>query len=204
MQVLAAPPALPDAEVFLLVQILNGAWGAFFPATPALLAGRLASRQLFVVGRGEANPAELAYVRATYGLEPVDGVIPLGILETIDADTGGDPARVPVPYAALTTAGRWREPLAHADTLVFVDLTTATSRQRSGLGRDLVAFALGQRAPHHRHVYTYTPDVPALREWHRKRGARETGVVLKGARPGHSVPDVALMDYSAATPADVA
>lgn len=46
---------------------------------------------------------------------------------------------------------------------------------------------------------------PALPEddWHVRRGACETGVVLEGARPGHAVPDVALMDYSAAMPQDV-
>ena len=76
MQLLASPSKLPEDEIFLLVQILNGAWGAFFRATPALLSRRLASGQLFLLARGEAAPEELEYVHATYGLTPNDGVIP--------------------------------------------------------------------------------------------------------------------------------
>ena len=192
-----AGPDASDADVALLTAILNGAWGAFFTATPAMLRARLASGHLFVVVRDAGTPEELDYVRRTYALEPPGGSIPIGLLETIDAVTGGDAARVPSPYAVLTAGGAWRPPLPAADTLVFVDLTTAASRQRSGIGRDVVQFALEQRAPHHRHVFTFTPNVPAIVAWHVKRGARESGVVLAGARPGHDVPDVHVMDYSA-------
>lgn len=195
------PLAGPD--VFLLAQILNGAWGAFFTVTPEALARRLASGHLFVLARDAATPEETAYVRATYGLEPPGGQLPIGLLETIDAVTGGDARRVPSPFARLTEDGAWRPPLPAADTLVFVDLTTAASRRQSGIGRDIVRFALSRRRPQHAHVYTFTPNVEAIVSWHLKRGATHSGALLPGARPGYAQPDVAVMDYSRATPESV-
>lgn len=191
------------SDVFLLVQILNGAWGRFHTTDPDQLARRFASGQLFVVVRDAATPDELSYIRTTYGIDPPDGTIPIGLLETIDAATQGDARRVPIPFSRLTDSGAWRAPLVHADTLVFVDLTTATSRQKSGIGRDVVRFALSRRKPHHAHVFTFTPDIEAIVHWHLKRGATHSGVLLPGARPGHSQPDVAVMDYSRATPESV-
>lgn len=203
MQLLAIDTPPCDSDVFLLAQILNGAWGGFHTVTPAQLARRFASGQLFVVVRDRATSEELDYIRATYGIDPPDGTIPIGLLETIDAVTAGDARRIPVPFAHLTAGGAWRAPLAGADSLVFVDLTTATSRQRSGIGRDIVRFALTQRKPHHAHVFTFTPNVDAIIDWHVKRGAERSGVILPEARPGHSRPDVAVMDYSRATPESV-
>jgi hypothetical protein len=192
-----------DADLFLLAQILNGAWGRFHTTTPAELARRFASGQLFIVVRDRATPEELDYIRANYGIDPPDATIPIGLLETIDAVTAGDPRKIPTPFAHLTAGGAWRAPLYNADTLVFVDLTTATSRQKSGIGRDIVRFALTCRKPHHVHVFTFTPNVDAIVAWHLKRGAARSGVILANARPGHSEPDVAVMDYSAATPDSV-
>lgn len=193
---LSVNPALSDTDAALVAHILNGAWGTLFQATPAIVRARLASGQMFVIARDHASPEEAAYVRDTYHHALEDGRIPIAVLETIDAKTGGDPARVPSPYDVLTAQGRWRAPLADGDTLVFVDLTTATSRQRSGAGAQVLRHALEKRK--HRWVYTFTPDVEAIRGWHIKQGARATGVTLKGARPGHATPDVQLMDYSSA------
>ena len=203
MELFPATPDLPAADLYLLVQILNGAWGDLVEATPDLLRKRFESGQLFVVVRDAGTQPELDFIRATYQLEILDGRIPIGLLETIDAVTAGDASRVPSPYALLTAGGAWRAPLADADTLVFVDLTTAISRQRSGIGRDIVRYGLSQRKAHHRHAFTFTPHVPATMAWHEKRGARASGVVLPGARPGHSVPDVHVMDYSTVTPEQV-
>lgn len=203
MELTAIEGRATDTDVALLVHILNGAWGRFHAVDAAQLARRFASGHLFVVVRDRASREELEYVRATYGLEPPDGTIPIGLLETIDAITAGDARRVPVPFARLTDGGGWRAPLARADTLIFVDLTTATSRQKSGIGRDIVRFALGRRKPHHKHIFTFTPNVDAIVQWHLKRGAAHSGVLLPGARPGHAQPDVAVMDYSRATPESV-
>jgi hypothetical protein len=203
MELSAASSKMREEDVFLLAQTLNGAWGQFIRATPFGLRSRIESGHLFVVARDRATPDELSYIRATYGLAPDDGLIPIGLLETIDAVTGGDARQVPPTYAALTSAGAWRRPLPAADTQVFVDLTTATSRRQSGIGRDIVRFALAHRDRRHRHVFTFTPNVDAIVRWHLGRGARHSGVVLPAARPGHSQPDVALMDYSHARPEDV-
>lgn len=193
---LSVNPALTDTDAALLAHILNGAWGTLFHATPAIVRARMSSGQLFVVAHDQATPEEAAYVRDTYHHELPDNRIPIALLETIDTRTGGDPARVPHPYELLTCGGVWRAPLSNADTLVFVDLTTATSRQGSGAGSAVLRHALAHRQ--HRHVFTFTPDVEATRNWHLKHGARATGVRFANARPGHPTPDVQLMDYSSA------
>lgn len=187
---------IPQADLRLLCHILNAAWGDMTTVTPAQLETRFQSGQLFLAGRDHGRLEELEYIRSTYGIEPPSGWIPLGLVETIDALTGGDPSRLPRTWSRLTSQGDWRLPRTDADTLVLVDLTVAASRRGSGLGELLLTEALRRRRPELKYVFTYSPHDPAVLHWHEHRGALPSGVVFKDARPGHAVTDVTLMDYT--------
>src|SRR3989344_5187710 len=49
---------------------------------------------------------------------------------------------------------------------------------------------------HYSFIWTYTPDIPGVKRWHEKLGARDSGYRIVNARPGFSQPDVNMMDYS--------
>ncbi|MBI4152674.1 hypothetical protein HY495_03110 [Candidatus Woesearchaeota archaeon] len=197
-------PELHPFHYPIVSAMLNEVWTQT-KATPEIMYERVRSGQLFVVGYDNPKQEELKYDRPS--LAGHQNKIPVAFLETIDLYTGGNMDCVPKSYAALTNDGHWRMPLKNADTLILVDATVLPTRRGekgNNEAQELIraarsmidAYQLISPFDGYPFIWTYTPDIPGVKRWHEKLGARDSGYKIINARPGFSQPDVNLMDYS--------
>ena len=189
--------ALHPACYPLVSAMLNQVWTQT-TATSQIMLERLGSGQLFVVGYDLPKPEEQEYAQELAGRLTK---IPVAFLETIDLYTGGNMDRVPKSYTELTNDGHWRKPLENADTLILVDATVLPTRRGekgNNEAQEWIKAAKRQISSldHYSFIWTYTPDIPGVKRWHEKLGARDSGYRIVNARPGFSQPDVNMMDYS--------
>lgn len=192
-----------EADLPILSILLNAAWGSLLRHDLPVLRARFASGQLFVVARDHPTPAERHHLKHAHRLIVHESaLIPLGILETIDLQTSGDPCHISRTYHSMTENGRWRTSRPDSDTLILVDLTVAESRRSEGIAGQLLRGGLLVRPPNLIHAMTYSPARPEVVAWHEHHGATSTGFRINGARPGHDPPDVIVMRYPSRAPSD--
>ncbi|MBW2963974.1 hypothetical protein KY363_00805 [Candidatus Woesearchaeota archaeon] len=184
-----------DDDVGLLADILNKSWNTGI--TEEMMRMRLDSGSLFIIGYDRMTDHDRIILRSDYRIDCQDRMYPIGILQTVDINTGGDLDKVPKTYDELTCGGLWK-PYTFGDTMILADITMIFSRRgnKHREARTMVTFAKNIAAALHKHVYTYTPDIEAVKDWHISNGARDTGYKIKCARPDYSQPDVNLMEYS--------
>ncbi len=48
----------------------------------------------------------------------------------------------------------------------------------------------------YKHIWTYTPNIGKVKEWHKKLGATDTWYIIPNARPLFHARDVNVMNYS--------
>jgi|GEM_PF-4523327 len=182
----------------ILAGIVNNVWKSQIECTPEMMRRRLDSGSLFVIAYDFPTQSEAQYIREEHHIEAYDERIPIGILETIALKTGGDYNKVPNTYEKLTRNGLWTAPQKDSDTAILVDITLIETRRRNsgGEGKILIKAAKVMIPEDLNFIWTYTPNIQNLKDWHKSMGAIETGHVITSARPRYFLPDVMLMDYS--------
>lgn len=189
---------VPREHDVILTSMLNNAWGSGI-AVSDTMRSRLESGQLFVLAYDYPTDSDREYLGRELGIVLGCEKIPVGILETIDLKTGGDYSAVPKDYHSLTNDGEWRKPSPDSDTTILVDVTVLASRRGSPKkeAQSIVHAArtlLGESRCGY--IWSYTPDIAAVKRWHEGLGAKDSEFVIPDARPWYRVPDVNMMDYS--------
>lgn len=160
------------------------------------MSKRINSGSLFIIAKDSATEADREYIKKELGLSINNETIPVGITETIDIKTEGDYNRIPKSHDELTNHGLWISPLPDSDTLILADVTLLSTRKGRGLGKLLMEHALKLIAQtSYQHIWTYTPNIEKIKEWHKQLGAMDTGYVIPNARPQFAYPDVNVMRY---------
>ncbi len=192
-----------EEDFSVLAAMLNEEWENMIRISPQDLKSRLANAQKqIVVAYSKITKEDIDYVSAKYGLTYSNKMIPVAIAETRSIFTGGDLGRIPKNYFDLTNKGVWAASNESDDTVIAVDITTLPTRKGdkgNGEATRLMKHILGHVAYNCnaiKHIFTYTPDIQGLINWHIKLGAVDTGYKIYGARPGYGTPDVNVMDYS--------
>lgn len=181
-------------EAGLLVDMLNRTWNT--GTTMGQFRERAVSGSpLFVA---DDMLAEKDVFCMSYPLLCSGKVMPVGLVETLAIRTGGIYENVPRDYRSLTNGGWWNKITGEEDTLLFVDVTTLETRRGTGLGNELMQYALRwtRKNKDYRYLWTYTPNIDKVIKWHESLGAKNTGCVIKDARPQFNVHDVVIMEYS--------
>ncbi|MBI2666022.1 hypothetical protein HYX13_00255 [Candidatus Woesearchaeota archaeon] len=191
---------IPAEDNLLLTLIVNSAWKELIETDQEMMGKRLNSGNLFLAAYDLATDDDLIYGVEKGIFPPTTTPIPVGLLETIAIKTHGFYENVPKDYFSLTQNGLWQEVPKDADTLIMVDVTglpTRTGKKSKGEVKTIITHAknLLSELPY-RHVWTFTPDIEAVRKWHESMGAIDTQYKIPCARPGWKVPAVNLMDYS--------
>ena len=183
---------IPPEHYGILAAILNPSWGWLFEATPEIIGKRLQSGHPFVVAYDEKQPDEKM---EGVDLSHYDGQkIPIVSLETVALRTEGNYENVPKDYFSLTNGGLWAPSPENPDTVVMVDLTSNPSRWRvTREVRALIDFTKRLLSGETRyelpfnpedieHIWTYSPDRPAVIRMHTDNGAKDTGFTINNSR----------------------
>ncbi|PIN70600.1 hypothetical protein COV93_00795 [Candidatus Woesearchaeota archaeon CG11_big_fil_rev_8_21_14_0_20_43_8] len=192
----------------ILAGMLNTAWGSFVTATPDIMKIRLSSGAEFFFVYDNATNDDADFIQQNYGgVVCVDERIPVAILETIGLKTDFVYDNVPKSYDLLTDNGLWKAPEMDADTIILVDITalpTRLAKHVKGLGgtpkdeaRKLVGYAHShiEKNTSYDAIWTFTPNIDAVKRWHESNGASDTKYLISSARPGFKVQSVNMMSY---------
>ena len=183
---------VPPEHYEILAAIVNNAWGWLFEATPEIIERRLKSGHPFVAAYGQKLPNEQI---EGVDLGHYDGQkIPIVFLETVALRTDGRYENVPKNYFSLTNGGLWAPVPQNPDTVIMVDLTSIPSRtgvaqeigSLIGYTKRLLAGQTDYQLPFDpngiNHIWTYSPDRPAVVKMHTDNGATDTRFVILNSR----------------------
>ncbi|MBU0470246.1 MAG: hypothetical protein KKA62_05795 [Nanoarchaeota archaeon] len=152
-------------DLELLTELWNSRWEPN-KVSPNLMKRRITSGETIIVG--------------------YEGKIPKALLETVlifyDTITIPEDAT----FDHLTNNGTWANlpyRTGKNEILLLVDV----SAEGKGNGAELITKSLDYLAQHTslEHIFTVTPEVLKIRQWHHSLGAEETDFVVQKARPGY-------------------
>lgn len=192
-------PDMPHEDFVSFVDIINREWGEFHRLEGCSFFERLSSGGVFIGAYHNDKPAGIL---ETIGLE-------LDYSRNQIQDNPKSVARnlcSQVPsYDDLTDFGDWKSHPKYANTLILVDITKNQDVKNRSIAPGIVDYgkALLLRNPvnrpkaleHIKSILTFTPNIEAVKRWHKKQWAFDTEFVLKNARPGYKIPDVNFMCY---------
>lgn len=185
------------ADYHFLAEFLSSEWN--LNVTAEMMKSRMRSGALFIVAYADLTEQDISCMADFWEKPLAHGrKFPIGIVQTTDIITDGDYSVVPGGYDSLTNGGVWHRRNEKSDTLILADITVLRSRRgRDGNGEAsrMVNTAKGLASAMYCHVWTYTPDIEAVKRWHMGNGARDTGHKIRGARPNYAQPDVNVMEY---------
>ena len=182
---------IEESGLEIITSMLSECWNV--KISQKVMQLRLASGQMFFIAFDSAVQEDAEKYNAHLG-----EIIPVGLIETIDIKTLGSYSLVPKTYCALTEAMLWRSPMKMSDTLILTDITMLPTHRGKNIGRELVQHCL-KSATHtgrYDYIWTYTPDIAKIKDWHIRNGAVDSNYKIPGAREFCSTPDVNIMDYS--------
>lgn len=195
-------PGISEEDLDSFVKIVNSEWGQFYDLTPSTLMRRLETGNIFVgayLGDRPAGILETIGLKLNY---------PRRFREMDYRDVMKEVCPQIGPYDELTDDGLWRPLSPDFNTLVLVDITRNKEfSSKSSIAPGIVNYGKGVMiaSPEQRPgsffdleaTVTFTPDIGAVKRWHERQWAFDTGVPLENARPGYIQPDVNFMCYLA-------
>ncbi len=185
-------------ELKIVTNMLNKSWSTNL--MPSELNKRLKRGSLFFLVNDIATEEDIAYLKEC-NIKIHKENITVGLVEAIDANTYGNYDNIPKDYDLLTNNKQWRSPIAYSDTIILADITLLKTRRGGDLGRQLMEYTLRtiKNERSYKYIFSYTPNIEKIKDWHEKLGAKDTKYIIKNARPWSDSKDVNMMDYSQIT-----
>lgn len=186
---------LSSYDACLLVKILNDSWQT--NTSVPQFRKRLVFGSPFLMAQAKAADCDKVYLQERFMIG-VGKAVPVGLMETIALETGGSYDNIPRSYCEIAEAWSKGKVSGKEDTLLLVDVTLLKTRRGSGLGETFMKYALNQfrSIEQYKYLWTYTPNIEKVVEWHKSLGAEDSRYMIRDARVQFKEPDVRVMDYS--------